>query len=119
MYYQTPPEGKDPQLWHLARRRISFRRHLAVYLIINIFLWALWYFGGRHNSYSDVQIYDYDTPSNDNGIHYYNSRIPWPLWTTLGWGIGLAFHFMSAYVTTGSHSIEKEYNKLVENKNKQ
>ena len=106
MYHQPVPEGKDPQLWHLARRRISFRRHLSVYLIINIFLWALWYFTGR-----EYYVREY------YGKDFYYSNIPWPLWTTLGWGIGLAFHFMSAYVSTGSHSIEKEYNKL-ENKNK-
>ncbi|MFL5772358.1 MAG: 2TM domain-containing protein [Flavisolibacter sp.] len=119
MYHQAP-EGKDPQLWHLAQRRTSFKRHLSIYLIINIFLWALWYFGSRH--YSGSEIVDYDNGNiHDyrNYINYDRRAIPWPLWTTIGWGIGVAFHFMSAYVTTGIHSVDKEYDKLVENKNKQ
>jgi len=98
MYYHSAPEGKDPHLWNIARRRTAFKRHLTVYLIINLFLWAIWYFTG--------------TPYSDNGI-------PWPVWSTFGWGIGLAFHYMGAYVSIGSHSIEKEYDRLVENKNKQ
>ena len=99
MDYQTPPVGKDPHLWQLARRRAAFKRHLAVYGIVNAFLWILWYFSGTDR--------------------YEESVIPWPLWSTFGWGIGLAFHYMSAYVTTGTDSVEREYNKLVQNKNKQ
>ena len=97
MDYQPAPQGKDPHLWNIARKRNSFKRHLSVYLIVNVFLWAVWYF--TRNDY----------PEGD---------IPWPLWTTFGWGIGIAFHYMGAYVSTGSHSIEREYDKLV-NKNKQ
>ena len=94
--YNTP-QGKDPQLWQVAQRRASFKSHLASYLIINIFLWLLWYFSGGRT---------------------YNQGLPWPVWPTLGWGIGLAFHYMGAYVTTGQNNVEKEYEKLQQQQNK-
>jgi hypothetical protein len=93
------PQGKDPVLWDLARRRASFKSHLLTYIIINAFLWALWFFS------------DY----NDND----GSRFPWALWPTLGWGVGLAFHYIGAYVTPRSNSIDREYDKLIQKQNKQ
>ena len=96
MNYSYAPEGKDPQLWQLAQRRASFKRHLATYLILNIFFWVLWYFSGGSR---------------------YNEGLPWPVWPMLGWGIGVAFHYMGAYVTSGDTTTEKEYEKLVQNTN--
>ena len=93
-YNQFTPAGKDPILWEMAHRRASFKKHLASYLTVNIFLWALWYF--TDNSY---------------GVNFQNN-IPWPIWTTLGWGIGLAAHFSKAYVIQ-SNTIEREYQKLI------
>lgn len=96
MDYQPMPEGRDPRLWSLANKRASFKGHLASYVVINGFLWVLWFFtSGRH-------------------IH---GGIPWPFWSTAGWGIGLAFHFIGAYVSTGNNSVEREYEKL-KNQNK-
>ncbi len=89
-YYQTP-DGKDPQLWYLARKRASFKSHLIIYLIVNAGLWLLWYFTGGRT---------------------YGTGIPWPVWSTLGWGIGLASHYVGAYVNTSNTSVEDEYNKL-------
>jgi hypothetical protein len=98
MSYQPAPEGKDAQLWHLAQRRASFKRHQAVYVIMNVFFWALWWFTGGSD---------------------YNEGLPWPVWPMLGWGIGLGFHYVGAYVTPADHSVEKEYDKLTHNKNQQ
>jgi hypothetical protein len=95
MHYQPVPEGKDPHLWQLAHRRVSFKTHLATYIVINLFLWMLWYFTRARNDFS-----------------YGNSLLPWPVWSTAGWGIGLMFHFISAYVSTGFNSVEHEYDKL-------
>lgn len=89
MDYQTTPEGRDPQLWRMAQKRASFKRHFATYIVINIFLWILWAFTG----------------SKIDG-----SGLPWPAWTTFGWGIGIAFHFIGTYVKTDS--VEKEYDRL-------
>ena len=87
--YQQPPPDRDPRLWHLAQKRASFKSHLLTYIVINIFLWLLWYLLGAK----------------------LNGGIPWPAWSTAGWGVGLFFHYIGAYVSTGN-SIEKEYEKL-------
>ncbi|MGZ3882462.1 MAG: hypothetical protein ACXVBF_14025 [Flavisolibacter sp.] len=34
------------------------------------------------------------------------------MWPAVGWGIGLAFHYVRAYVSTGHDTIEREYDKL-------
>jgi hypothetical protein len=91
------PEGKDPQLWEIAKKRAGFKSHLYSYLIINVFLWVLWYVR--------------------NGNTYQWNTIPWPLWVTLGWGIGLAFNYVDAYIYPKVNSVEKEYDKL-KNQNK-
>jgi hypothetical protein len=98
MTYEQPPQGKDPRLWDIAKKRASFKTHLTTYLVVNAFFWALWYLTG--------------------GRTYGNDGVPWPVWPALGWGIGLAFHYFGAYVNNEHESIEKEYNKL-QNKNKQ
>lgn len=100
MNYQPVPEGKDPHLWQLAHRRASFKRHLAIYVVINLFIWVLWYFTrGR---------FDFDA---SYGL------LPWPVWPMSGWGIGLMFHFIGAYVYTGDRMVEREYEKI-RNQNK-
>ena len=91
--YSTAPQGKDPQLWELAQRRASFKKHLAIYIIVNLFLWGVWFFSNK----------EFD-----------DNRFPWPVWPTLGWGIGLAFHYIGAYVSPKDNSVEKEYQKLMD-----
>jgi len=83
---------KDRELWKLAKKRAGFKRHLYIYLVINLFLWAVWYF--------------------ISGGYHYRSVFPWPAWTTMGWGLGLAFHYAGTYVFPESHSVEREYQKL-------
>ncbi len=85
------PEGRDPQLWHLARRRASFKSHFAIYLILSVFFWLLWYFTGSSRN---------------------NSLLPWPVWPMLGWGIGVAFHYIGAYVSPRTNATQREYDKL-------
>lgn len=86
---------KDRELWRMAKKRVGFKRHLGTYIVINAMFWFIWYFSeGR----------------------YGEGDLPWPLWPMLGWGIGLAFDFMGAYVFSKNNAIEREYEKL---KNKQ
>lgn len=54
------------------QRKRSARTHLAVYLIVNVMLVAIWALSG--------------------GGYF------WPVWPILGWGIGLAFHWWGAYM---------------------
>jgi len=84
-------EKKDEQLWKIAKKRAAFQRGVAAYFIVNAFLWILWWItSGRH------------------GLH----GIPWPLWVSLGWGIGIGFSYLNAYGGTKKDLAEKEYNKL-------
>jgi len=86
--YNTP-SGKDPQLWEIAQKRAAFKRHLVTYVIVNLFLWAIWLFTDGHS----------------------HGSLPWPAWASLGWGIGLAFQYFGAYVNT-DNAVDKEYQKL-------
>lgn len=83
--------NKDPELWEIAKNRSAFKSHLASYLIVNTFLWLTWFMSGQHYSH--------------NGL-------PWAIWPTFGWGIGLAFHYLGAYIFPKSFSTQEEYEKL-------
>lgn len=84
-------EEKDKQLWEIAQKRASFKQHLITYLLVNALLWILWAIN-QSNSY-------------ENGV-------PWPIWSTVGWGIGVVFSYIGAYVYPKSNSVEREYEKL-------
>jgi hypothetical protein len=88
---------KDPQLWELAQKRASFKYHLATYLVMNAFFWILWYLKGQKMDDDD--------------------KWPWPVWPLLGWGIGLAFHFIGTYIVPKENLAEKEYDKLKKKSN--
>lgn len=91
--YNQAPEGRDPQLWQLAQRRASFKSHLVTYLALSVVFWVIWYATG--------------------GPAYSRGFLPWPVWPMFGWGIGVLFHYLGAYVFPKSNSIEQEYEKLV------
>ena len=97
MSYYSTPEGKDPQLWRIAQKRASFKSHLTVYVLVNIGLWILWY---------------------STGVKTDGNSIPWPAWTTFGWGIGLLSHYIGVYHSGGTNSVEKEYDKLTQKQTK-
>ena len=84
----------DERLWRTARKRAAFKRHLTSYILVNLFLWAIWWF-----------------TTESRGI--YTGPIPWPVWSTLGWGLGIAFNYFDAYGAPDKQSaIEREYDKL-------
>ncbi|MFN8347876.1 MAG: 2TM domain-containing protein [Spirosomataceae bacterium] len=83
---------RDPQLWKMAKARAGFKGHLFVYLFINAGLWLIWGIGIVF----------------DKGTNY-----PWPIWTTLGWGIGLLSHYLSVYTLNEKQMVEREYQKLL------
>jgi hypothetical protein len=85
---------KDPELWEIAKRRASFKYHLAVYIVMNIFFWIIWSFTKDGSSNAGM----------------------WPLWPMFGWGIGLLFHYLGAFVFHKQNDVEREYDKLTRNK---
>ena len=88
---------KDRLLWKEAKKRVGFKNHLLTYIIVNLFLWILWYFT--------------DWKHAEEGEN--RSGIPWPIFCTIGWGFGLFWHFMGTYVLNDKPGqIEKEYQKL-------
>ncbi len=56
------------------REKRDFKTHLVVYAAVNAFLWLLWVF----------------TDSSKSGV-------PWPVWPTMGSGIGIAISAWSVY----------------------
>lgn len=85
-------DPKDELIWKQARRRVAFKRSFAMYCIVNAFFWALWFFG--------------------NSDEVYSSKVPWPIWPMLGWGIGIAFQYYKAYMSNEPSDVEREYEKL-------
>jgi len=83
-------EQRDERLWKIAMKRASFKRHLITYILINGFLWFMWWWGA----------------GSDNG------GIPWPIFPTAGWGLGLAFNYFDAYGSDKNTLAEKEYERL-------
>jgi hypothetical protein len=79
-------EQKDPRLWKLAKARAEFKTHVTVYTIVMAVLWLIWLFTGGVNAY------------------------PWPIWPTMGWGIGVLFNYFGAFKF--DNAAEREYEKL-------
>ncbi len=92
-------EERDEKLWQIARNRADFRRNLYSYIVVILFLWAIWWF--------------------TSGSDYLEDRrgIPWPCWVMLGWGLGLARHYYKAYHGGKESLTEEEYRKLKAQKN--
>jgi 2TM domain len=67
----------DDDLRRRAERRVAsrngFRIHLAVYVLVNLLLWAIWASTG-----ADV-------------------KTPWPIFASLGWGVGVAAHWWAVF----------------------
>jgi 2TM domain len=89
-------ENRDEYLWRIAKKRAGFKKQLASYIIVNTFLWVLWFVTKNHADLDDMD----------------GNNFPWPIWSTLGWGIGLAFSYYNAYHDTKEVDTIKEYQKL-------
>jgi hypothetical protein len=94
-------DDRDEKLWRIAKKRAGFKKHLASYIIVNGFLWAMWFFTeGHHIS------------------QWGNDAFPWPVWPSLGWGIGLAFSYYGAYHDDKESDTLREYQKLKDREGK-
>lgn len=66
----TNDEQREAAIQKVRAKR-TFRNHLAIYLLVNTLLVVIWAIDGSGEFF--------------------------PLWTILGWGIGLAFHGWNVY----------------------
>jgi hypothetical protein len=71
----TSPEGLREQALRRVKKRRDFHAHAFAYLVVNIVLWGVWLIIGVTS----------------------HSWYPWPLWVTLGWGLGLTFNAWDVY----------------------
>jgi hypothetical protein len=92
---QTPENDK---LWRIARKRAKFKKSAFAYVVINIFLWIIYWVT---QGYSGFEL----------------KASAWPIWVTLGWGIGIAFQYYDAYAGNQDDLVEREYEKLKQEKN--
>ena len=86
----------EEELYREARKRVEEKKgffiHLTVYIIVNIMLVLIWAFPG-------------------------GGGFPWFVFPLGGWGIGILFHFLEAFVFSRQtdwerKAIEKEVEKL-------
>lgn len=89
----APLSLRDQQLWRIARGRTKFQGHLLVFLVINAGLWLL-----------------YALVPESHGVRH---ELPWPLWTSLFWGLGLALQGAAAYSGfNGAQRTQREFERL-------
>ncbi|KUG09430.1 2TM domain-containing protein [Solirubrum puertoriconensis] len=84
---------RDPQIWRMARARAKFKSHALTYLLVNALLWTIWAVTSRQ--------------TGDYGV-------PWPIWPTVFWGIGLGIQGLATYGRFGQENwSEREYERLM------
>ncbi len=71
----TPEVLRDQALQRLKKRR-DFKAHLFVYVLVNAVVWTIWTIIGVSS----------------------HSWWPWPVFITLGWGIGLVMNAWDVYI---------------------
>jgi 2TM domain-containing protein len=71
----TPEALRDQALIRLKKRR-DFKTHAFVYVVVNAVVWGIW------------------TVISVNSHSWW----PWPVFVTLGWGIGLVMNAWDVYV---------------------
>ena len=90
------PLQRDPYLWQKAKARARFQAHLLTYLTVNAMLWVIWALTG----------------------HRHDGGIPWPVWSTVFWGIGLVARGVAAYGGYNqAQRTQREYDRLVREQN--
>lgn len=91
-YLETEGAVDDAKEEWLRRHRGEFYNHLTSYCIVNGFL---------------ILVYLLTT----RGGYF------WPIWPMMGWGIGLAFHFVNTFFVS-DRQIERGARRLLRNKRK-
>ena len=88
----SSPEGLREQALRRIKKRRDLHTHAFAYLTINVLLWGVWVIIGATS----------------------HTWFPWPLWVTLGWGIGLAFNAWDVYFRhpISESDIQREMDRL-------
>lgn len=81
-------ENRDEMLWQMAKKRAAFKRSFSVYVMVNAFLIAVWYFSSGPDPYF------------------------WPVWPIIGWGFGILMQYLAAYQGNNIFTAEEEYERL-------
>jgi hypothetical protein len=79
------------------KARQEFNVHLTVYIIVNLFLWFLWFLIPRMMIFAGVGL-------GALGV----ASFPWPLIVMGGWGIGLVIHGLDTYSKTSAAAARHE-----------
>ena len=87
---QISPE-EEAKLERMASRRTGFKKHFAIFFLVNAFLWVVWYFLFRDSAESTFLM----------AI----------LFVFLVWFLGIALHYMIVYKWTKTYK-EKELTSL-------
>jgi hypothetical protein len=86
------PLNRDPYLWQKAKARAKFQSHLVVYLVVNAGMWTVWALTNDHH----------------------RGEVPWPIWATAFWGLGLVMRGIAAYGgLSREQRTQREYERLV------
>jgi hypothetical protein len=82
-------EGLREEAMRRLKGRRDFQAHLLAYVLVNTLLWAIW-------AVTDL------------------GGFPWPIFPTLGWGIGVAFNAWDVYVRRPitESDVERELERL-------
>lgn len=87
-----PTPARDPEMWRLAKARAGFKSHLFSYLSVNSLLWLIWAVTTRGQ----------------------DDFLPWPVWSTVFWGIGLVMQGVRVYGGWNKFGLaEREYERLM------
>ena len=85
---------RDQRLWQIAKARTKFQSHLVVYLLVNSGLWALW--------------------ALTEQPHHREDFLPWPIWSTVFWGLALVSQGLAAYSQFNrGERTQREYERLL------
>ena len=71
----------DDEIRKMAKARVAFKTHAVAYVAVNVLLALIWWITSPRGS----------VPGFATGTYY------WPVWTHLGWGLGLALHGFFTY----------------------
>lgn len=72
----TTPEALREQALIRLKKRRDFKAHALAYVLVNALVWSIWIVIASHS----------------------HSWWPWPVFVTLGWGIGLVMNAWDVYV---------------------